>query len=379
MAGWMTGMPKGMQLKSEGFASSLFDPGGHLTLKRYCAEKGIDYADIDKPVDLATFIAYGLDFQRRTALGVEDDQVTALDRAPGGFVLRLAGGGSVTCRRVVLATGIKPFHHRPAPVESLPAELSTHASDHHALDDFAGRDVTVLGAGSSAIDLAALLHEAGATVRLVARRNQLYIHTRSTWPRPLRERVRHPMSGIGPSWRSFLYTNLPFAFHHLSEERRLRIVKNHLGPAAGWFMNGRLDGVTKLLGYGLEGASVCGDRVRLDLAAPGGAPRSITTDHVISATGYRIDVRRYPFLGDALRAQMATVAHTPILSARFETSIPGLFVIGPATANSFGPVMRFVVGAGFTARRLARHLAIGRRVTGTETPDVPATLAKAGG
>ncbi len=379
MAGWMTGMPKGMQLKSEGFASSLFDPGSRFTLKRYCGENGIGYADIDKPVDIATFIAYGLDFQRQATLGVEKDQVTSLDRAPGGFVLRLAHGGSLHCRRAVLATGIKPFHHRPEPVEGLPAELSTHASDHHALDGFAGRDVTVLGGGSSAIDLAALLHEAGATVRLVARRGSLYIHTRSIWPRPLWERVRHPMSGIGPSWRSFLFTNLPFAFHHLSEERRLRIVKNHLGPAAGWFMNGRLDNVTKLLGYRLDAAAVSGDRVRLDLAAPGGAPRSIMTDHVISATGYRIDVRRYDFLSDTLRAQMATVTNTPILSSRFETSVPGLFVIGPATANSFGPVMRFVVGAGFTAQRLGRHLAVGRRAAGAAVSEMPATLAKAGG
>ena len=46
-----------------------------------------------------------------------------------------------------------------------------------------------------------------------------------------------------------------------------------------------------------------------------------------------------------------------MLSADFESSLPGLFFAGPVAAASFGPVMRFAVGAKFTARRLSRHLA----------------------
>jgi len=46
---WMEHMPKGMQLKSEGFASSLYDASGHFTLRRYCAEHDLAYRDIGLP------------------------------------------------------------------------------------------------------------------------------------------------------------------------------------------------------------------------------------------------------------------------------------------------------------------------------------------
>ena len=345
MAGWSKAMPKGMSLKSEGSASNLFDPDGATTLQRYCAAQKIDYADLGLPVALDTFIAYGLDFQRRLVPHVERDLVTSLERTGSGFTLRLAGGRSLTARRVVVAVGVIPFRHIPETLAHLPDTLLSHSSAHHDLDQFRGRDVTVIGGGSSAIDLAALLHEDGASVRMVTRHRQVQVHTRSKLPRPLWDRIRNPMSGIGPSWRSFFYTNAPFAFYHLAEDRRLRIVKSHLGPAAGWFMRDRIAKVPTILGCSVRAATAGGSRVRLDLAAADGSLRSIETGHVIAATGYRPDLRRLDFLSDSLRARMATVEHAPILSSRFETTVPGLYMIGPAAAFSFGPVMRFVVGA----------------------------------
>jgi hypothetical protein len=58
-----------------------------------------------------------------------------------------------------------------------------------------------------------------------------------------------------------------------------------------------------------------------------------------------------------LIAELAHVDGAPRLSRNFETSVPGLYVIGPAAANSFGPMLRFAAGAGFTSRRLSRHIA----------------------
>jgi cation diffusion facilitator CzcD-associated flavoprotein CzcO len=63
MVMWRNRMPKGMRLKSEGFASSLYDPGGTFTLARYCAENDLPYADVGLPVPLETFTRYGLEFR----------------------------------------------------------------------------------------------------------------------------------------------------------------------------------------------------------------------------------------------------------------------------------------------------------------------------
>jgi hypothetical protein len=62
------------------------------------------------------------------------------------------------------------------------------------------------------------------------------------------------------------------------------------------------------------------------------------------------------FLDAGLREEIAQVEETPILSDQFESSVPGLYFTGPVAANSFGPLMRFMVGAEFAAPRLAAHL-----------------------
>jgi thioredoxin reductase len=79
-------------------------------------------------------------------------------------------------------------------------------------------------------------------------------------------------------------------------------------------------------------------------------------DHVIAATGYVPDLRRIPFLDGALRQQIAHVVHTPKLSDHFETSVPGLYAMGSLAANTFGPLMRFMVGAEYAAPRVAARL-----------------------
>ncbi|MFZ0795243.1 MAG: hypothetical protein WAM65_15850, partial [Candidatus Korobacteraceae bacterium] len=80
------------------------------------------------------------------------------------------------------------------------------------------------------------------------------------------------------------------------------------------------------------------------------------TGHVIAATGYRVDLRRLTFLSAEISSQLRAVEHTPVVSTDFQSSVPGLFFVGVAAANSFGPVLRFTFGADFTARRVANAL-----------------------
>src|SRR5271154_4141083 len=61
---WRSQMPKGMLLKSDGFATSLSEPNAQFTLRRFCETRGIPYADIGIPISLETFSAYGTAFQK---------------------------------------------------------------------------------------------------------------------------------------------------------------------------------------------------------------------------------------------------------------------------------------------------------------------------
>ena len=98
--------------------------------------------------------------------------------------------------------------------------------------------------------------------------------------------------------------------------------------------------------------------VRLSFNQAGVANRSIDVDHVIAATGYRVDLSRIPFIErSSTEADMNNVEGTPVLNRHFESSVRGLFFIGAAAANSFGPLLRFAFGARFAAKRVASRLA----------------------
>lgn len=359
MDSWLSHMPCGMMLKSDGFASDISDPDSQFTLKRFCAEQQIKYSDTAVPVQLDTFVRYGMAFRDRFVPELDERLITSLERSPSGYLLTLDDGETVQARRVVLAVGITHFKYVPDNLAHLPPQFLSHSFDHHRLERFKGRNVVVIGAGSSAIDLAALLGEAGAHVQLVARDSSLKFHGKPAGkPRSLWQRIRSPQSGLGPGLRSRFYSDAPVLFHYLPEGYRLKTVRTHLGPSGGWFIKDRVIGkVPLLLGYETKRAEIRDDKVRLTLRATDGTERELTTDHVIAATGYKVDLARLPFLSEEIRSRLRAVEGIPILSSRFESSVPGLYFVGIAAANSFGPLMRFAYGGKFAARRIAQELA----------------------
>jgi len=87
-----------------------------------------------------------------------------------------------------------------------------------------------------------------------------------------------------------------------------------------------------------------------------GDKHQLTTDHIIAATGYKVDVGKIAFLSEDLRAQLRCFDGEPVLSANFESSVPELYFVGLASSLTFGPLMRFALGARYTARRIAWRL-----------------------
>jgi thioredoxin reductase len=354
---WLTRMPKGMRLKSEGFASSLYDGNLDFTLGAYCKSEGLPYADIGLPVLLETFTAYGLEFQKRFVPRLENKLVTSLNRSSGGFQLRLEDGETCCARAVILAIGLTHYAYMPAPFSDMPEEFVTHSSVHHALEHFQGRSVVVVGSGASALDLAALLHQAGADVQLVARSTAIKFHDPPR-KRSLLERMRAPTTGLAHGWNLVFCTKAPGVFHRMPERFRLDFVRRTLGPAPGWFIKQEVLGRVPLhLGLNVTGATVRNSRVHLELTNRAGKRRPLSADHVIAATGYRVDLRRLTFLACDLRSAIDDIEQTPILSSHFESSVPGLYFVGASAANSFGPLLRFTYGARFAATHLTKHLA----------------------
>jgi thioredoxin reductase len=148
-------------------------------------------------------------------------------------------------------------------------------------------------------------------------------------------------------------------FHYFPEGLRLEAVRRVLGPSGGAFIRDKVVGkVPTHVGYSADAARIENGKVVLTLVDASGAKREMSFDHVIAATGYKVNLQRLKFLSNETRSRIkTTVAGSPALSSNFESTVPGLYFAGLAAAHSFGPVMRFAYGADFTARTVARGVA----------------------
>ncbi len=358
MQAWREDMPRGMFLKSEGFASSIADPDGVLTLARFCGEHDLGYGDYGVPVPVDTFIRYGLWFQHEGVGEVEETGVRDVSHAGDGFELTLDSGEGLRARAVVVASGLNGFAFVPKTLRNLPAEACSHSSRHHDLGVFRGKRVVVVGGGQSALETAALLHEGGATATVVVRKPGLAWNPTPLLERSAKHRLRYPRSGLGDGWDLWFYANLPLAFHSLPAQRRAATVSRTLGPAGSWWLRDRLDGAINIrLSAEIREARAESGRVRLRTSGDDDGENQLEADHVIAATGYRPDVDRVPYLDPELRSRIARSRAGPALSRWFESSVPGLYFVGLAAATSFGPAQRFVLGSDVAARRVGKHVA----------------------
>jgi hypothetical protein len=289
---------------------------------------------------------------------LEPKVVVSMKCLSPGFEMTLEDGETVAARRVVVAVGLSHYAYVPLILSRFSDQFVSHSSHHTDVTRFNGKHVAVIGAGASAAELAALLHQAGAAVELIGRQTYIGFHTRGRIPRTLIDRIRRPTTGLGPGWRSFWCVHGPLLFRLFPEAFRFEVVRKHLGPAPGWFVRDEVVGKVPLnLGMHLNGAEVRNDRISLHLSDESGNRRTVDADHVIAGTGYRVDLRRLAFIDSRIRAEIETVEHTPILSSNFECSVPGLYFVGVTAANTFGPLLRFAFGARFASRRISRHLA----------------------
>jgi hypothetical protein len=257
MESWRAHMPGGMVLKSERFASNLSDPDGRYTLERFSASRGISYSPKGVPLPIGQFLDYAGWFQRHAAPDVWDAKLRRLRRIANGFELTL-DDRDVVAKRVIVATGHLAFRHFPEALEYLAQdapELISHSADHSDLTKFASRNVTVIGCGQSALETAALLHEQGANVRVLARAGVVDWNVELDAVKSLYKRLRWPDSGLGDGWRSLAYSELPRLFFLLPEGTRRRIVATANGPSGAWWLKNRvIDKVSLLTGHEIVAA-----------------------------------------------------------------------------------------------------------------------------
>jgi hypothetical protein len=350
MSFWRT-MPERMLLRSNWTATCIADYRGPLSLDAYCQATGNRFG---RPIPLERFIEYGEWVQRQVAPDVDRRTVVRVEADGAGFRLALDDGDELRAGRVVVACGIAPFARRPPQLAGLPPEYATHTSDHRGFSRFAGQQVLVVGGGQSALESAALLHEAGALVEVLVRQDHVNwlhggkYHRRLGRLAPL---VYAP-TDVGPMGLSRLVA-VPDLFRRLPRAVQEPLADRAIRPAGAAWLVPRLQEVPIHLGREVRAARSAGDKLRVEL--DGGEAR--TVDHLLYGTGYRVDIGRYRFLARELVEAIRQVDGYPTLRPGLESSVPRLHFLGAPAAWSFGPIMRFVSGSWYASRSLSRSVA----------------------
>ncbi len=370
MSFWRS-MPNGMRLRSNMSATNMIEPVGPFSLASYMAEIGEEFGH---PVSLRRFIDYGTWVQRTALPDLDTRLVVRLTRDGVCFRLTLADGGQVTARRVVVACGIAAFENMPPGFAHLPPGLVSHTGHHDDLARFSGKRVAVVGAGQSAFECAVLMDERGADVELIARRSDI-VWLRSWSPIHFMGRLGklvYAPTDVGPLWYSRLVA-APALFTRLPRETQDRIARRSIRPACSYFVKVRVDGVKVTKALQVTGATPTADGLELTLSD--GSARDV--DHLMFGTGYKVDIRRYPFLSDSLVRGLQVVDGYPVLAPGFESSVPGLHFLGAPAARSFGPIMRFVSGSWYGGTRLAQKVARDERCGSTRIRPLAALASRA--
>jgi cation diffusion facilitator CzcD-associated flavoprotein CzcO len=367
MSFWREHMPKGMRLRSPWAATHIVDPDNLLSLDAYAAVTSLGRPD---PLPREDFIRYGDWFQKTALPDLDTRQVAKIEASGRGFALTLEDGTSARAGRVVVAMGLANQEFRPAAFSGLPIDVVSHTADHADLGIFRGQHVAVIGRGQSACESAALLSEAGAAVTLVCRGEIHWLgagtsgnaHRRDLYWRL--HKLLATKSGVGPfplNWAN----EQPDLIRQLSPDLRAWLNAKSLRPGAAGWVRPRVAGVAIEAGRTILGARQSGASItlRLDTGMRG-------FDHVLLATGYKIDIAKLGILAPELLAAIATDDGSPALAGGYESSVPGLHFVGAAAVASYGPLLRFVWGAGAAARTVTRFVCANRTgpVYGWSTP-----------
>lgn len=352
---WAHKMPEGMLLRSPRVASSLSDPDRAFTLEAYeAASKREPCA----PVPLDTFVEYGKWFRHQLGSDLDQRTVQRVDRDQPGFRLTLQDGTEIRSAIVVIAAGIGPFRKKPAVFQDLSPRQAIHCYEGREVRKFAGKRVVVIGAGQSALESAALLHEANAQVEVIARQAEFRWIGQHSWLHhmgPLSSML-YSSHDVGPLGLSRLVA-YPKLVSHIPLGIRDKIRTRAVRAAGSRWLPARLANVKMTRGSSIVEAKTSGDEVTLKI--DDGSERRV--DHVLLGTGYQVDISRYDFLPQELTRDIKQFDGYPQLAGGFRSSVPGLHFIGATAARSFGPLLYFVAGTEFASRELASNLSRSRR------------------
>ncbi len=344
MGFWQENMPDGMFLRSA--CDWHLDPSNQDTIEAYLQTQGLTSADVE-PLSLAFYLDYAAWFQDQQGIEPVPMFVQQLDVFPEKtprFRATMADGSTIHADTVAIAPGFKPFKNEPAElVAHIPAGRYSHTCEHVDFNDMAGRRCLIVGGRQSAFEWTALLQEAGATAVHVVHRHDTpaFAEADWSWVNPLVDAMLD-----NPGWfRNLTPSEKDAVNRRLWDEGRLKVEP--------WLAERVLTDRVQL--WPNSFITACDEMPDGTLSVTLNNGTTLTVDHIILATGYRVNINQVSFLAQGnILDNLATADGYPLLDEQFQANIPGLFITSMPATRDFGPFFAFTISVRTSAKLIGR-------------------------
>ncbi len=340
---WKNHMPKDMYLRSA--CDWHLDAVNEDTIMKYLESQNLKPADVE-PLTLDFYLGYAKWFQSQKRLAPRPAWVKTLNRADDSFHAVLDDGSEIEAQKVVLAVGLRYFKNIPEEYKTLfPEDTFHHTAELVDFSMLKDKRVLIVGGRQSAFEWAALIHEQGAKEIHLTYRHDTPAFEPSEW------------AWVNPILGDMV--NQPAWFRNLSQEEKDQVGKRMWAEGRlklePWLVK-RISKDT-ITTHPHTHVTQCKDLSSRELQITLSDNATLMIDHVVMATGYKMDITRIPLLANGnLVDQISTKNGFPILDEGFQSSVPNLYFTGFPAAQDFGPFF------GFTSAVRTSALVIGSRL-----------------
>ena len=343
---WQANMPQEMYLRSA--CDWHLDPVNKDTIERFLQTQNLTPADVE-PLSLRFYLSYIRWFQEQKQIESIPKYVQQLDHINSGanlFQATMEDGQTITAKQVVVALGFKHFKNEPPDlVKRLPAGRISHTCDLVDFESLKGKRCLIIGGRQSAFEWTALLNDAGAEAVHLSHRHAspAFAEADWSWVNPLVDAMVD-----NPGWfRNLSAAEKDEVSHRLWAEGRLKVEP---------WLESRVMKETVKLWPNTQVVS-CDERPGGDLLVKLDTGESLTVDHIILATGYKVKIDQVPFLAQGnILPQLTTRNGFPVLDEHFQTNLPGLFMTSMAATQDFGPFFAFTISVRTSAKLIGQAL-----------------------
>lgn len=343
---WQANMPEGMFLRSG--CNWHLDPLNEATIERYLQTHNLSPVDVE-PLSRNFYITYLHWFQEQKQIKIIPKYVRQLDyidKEGKKFQATMEDGQIIIATHVVVAVGFKYFKNEPQSlIDRLPSSCFSHTCDLVDFNELTGKRCLIIGGRQAAFEWAALLNEAGARTVHISYRHDSPAFAESDW-----------------SWADLLIDAMvdnPGWFRNLTQKEKDAV--NNRFWAEGrlkiepWLQSRVMKKTVKL--WPNTQVLSCDELPGGNLVVGLDNGKNLAVNHVILATGYKVNIRQVPFLsrGNIIHKLMTKNGY-PVLDEHLQTNLSGLFITSMAAAQDFGSFFAFTISVRTSAKLIGNFL-----------------------